>query len=1297
MPAEKKSALSALGDLSASIDADRPKHKRAGGEAADEIEEASLEEDVFYNFRKSAQHSKEPHRMHAGVVLAATEEVIRDKGLDLVPAAYFGAFMTSLENFQALDQQMIAATCHLLSMVFPKVSKGLLRTRFKQTAEILQRVHAHVAETAPAVKAVLECFGFMLTALDSSAWSQPIAQRVYNLVLSHCTDSRPKIRKRAHAEVRVILEGLHGSPTANNVAQTALQFCSTFTAKCSERNSLDTLHILGLYRLIMPILPAAQLKNLLKELSRLLGLHIAMVTQQVLLCLLAYAQDESKTPDADTATKILNLVSELEIPREDANISLPFLQLVTKTAADVCSADSQEGNQTLPLIVGRVATFFSVEQEGVLLAARDALTSLVRLIDTSLVDEYVSSRKAGSSAKRAPTRLERIIAHVESLLKFRYKHAWDASLQVFSALFRHLGRRGIIEPVNQLVVSAAELYDTADFHFKDQLSHALGAAISSFGPTHVLSLLPFNLEGADGEVKFSTSRVWLIKLLRENVQKGELRFFATQILPLASRLKTKAAAAAADARPIEAKNLMIVYSQLWELWPAFCNMPVDCAETFPNIAKNIGMTLENDSDLVPTLCTGLSLLINKFKDFLDRDESEAEHAEEENEQPSIGGVTFTKEGAQKSINAVARFSQQFITVLFNVFSTFAAEKRGPVFDAICAFTRISPAVGVSDRFKAILQKLAEAEVALASMEDSEAESLQKKEKERNRASMLMDLAIAFIPSLDHEMLQQLYRVLATNLLDSEAALQKRAYKLLGRISKNHPDWVASNIDEIQEMLIQSLAACATAAKKGRLKCLNHCMSSLSGDALTNFLGTLLGEVILATKEVNYKSREAAYNFLISAGRHMQEKSGDEGLHELLKMATAGLAGSHPHMISATIQALSRLLYEFRDEVSESLPEHIQNVILLFDHKSREIVSAALGFVKVAVVAFPPESLQPHLQELLQRLTNWSKDSKNHFRIKIRVIIERLYRKYGLEALEAVFPQEHIGLLRNIRKSKERAVKAKAQMTQKTLEERAAAKARKNMKKSANADFEKALEDASDDDDGIPVQGARAPANSKGLAGRAGKRAQTGIKQSANADPMDLLSHNGRFESGAAPHVARRPKSMFKTNEDGKIVVPSDSEEEELFPSKSGKRKQGGADAGVDVDLTDVLRAKRSGREIKKRIRDDYEPDEDEKEEGKKAKAGRFNDFNKKRRFQKGSTTPEKHTGAEYRSKKAPGDVTKTNRMQPYAYVPLGQRATEGLKKVKKGKVSGIVKGALKGSRDAKKFVKGSKQQKRHKK
>lgn len=95
-------------------------------------------------------------------------------------------------------------------------------------------------------------------------------------------------------------------------------------------------------------------------------------------------------------------------------------------------------------------------------------------------------------------------------------------------------------------------------------------------------------------------------------------------------------------------------------------------------------------------------------------------------------------------------------------------------------------------------------------------------------------------------------------------------------------------------------------------------------------------------------------------------------------------------------------------------------------KNREIVKSALGFVKVAIVALPTESVAPHLQALVPALLGWVHDHKNHFKQKTVHIFERMIRKFGYDDVYRFAGEgDEKKVLVGIRRKKERAKRKKA--------------------------------------------------------------------------------------------------------------------------------------------------------------------------------------------------------------------------------------------------------------------------------
>jgi ribosomal RNA-processing protein 12 len=157
--------------------------------------------------------------------------------------------------------------------------------------------------------------------------------------------------------------------------------------------------------------------------------------------------------------------------------------------------------------------------------------------------------------------------------------------------------------------------------------------------------------------------------------------------------------------------------------------------------------------------------------------------------------------------------------------------------------------------------------------------------------------------------------------------------------------------------------------------------------------------------------------------------------EYFLMVSAGLAGSSQHMISATIIALSRLLYEFKgtsntevadldDLSSEVIADLISTMEVFLTSKSREIARSAIGFIKVALVSLPKEVMESRLEKLVPNLMVWSHETKGHFRVKVKSLMERMIRRFGFDTIIQYTPEADHKLLVNIRKTKERKKKGK---------------------------------------------------------------------------------------------------------------------------------------------------------------------------------------------------------------------------------------------------------------------------------
>ena len=71
-----------------------------------------------------------------------------------------------------------------------------------------------------------------------------------------------------------------------------------------------------------------------------------------------------------------------------------------------------------------------------------------------------------------------------------------------------------------------------------------------------------------------------------------------------------------------------------------------------------------------------------------------------------------------------------------------------------------------------------------------------------------------------------------------------------------------------------------------------------------------------------------------------------GLPTLMAMVMGGLVATTPHMVSACVMALARLLFEFAGLLEQAAPRLLETVLMLLRSKSREVIKSVIGFCKV---------------------------------------------------------------------------------------------------------------------------------------------------------------------------------------------------------------------------------------------------------------------------------------------------------------------------------------------------------------
>jgi len=77
---------------------------------------------------------------------------------------------------------------------------------------------------------------------------------------------------------------------------------------------------------------------------------------------------------------------------------------------------------------------------------------------------------------------------------------------------------------------------------------------------------------------------------------------------------------------------------------------------------------------------------------------------------------------------------------------------------------------------------------------------------------------------------------------------------------------------------------------------------------------------------------------------------------------------------------------------------IQSCLLLLQSRAKEVVKSVIGFFKVLIVILPIDDLGAYIPDLIEGLLLWSGEHTNHFKSRVKHILERIMKKIGFSFL-----------------------------------------------------------------------------------------------------------------------------------------------------------------------------------------------------------------------------------------------------------------------------------------------------------
>ncbi|KAG1334382.1 RRP12-like protein [Cocos nucifera] len=1185
----------------------------------DEAAGEDLAAGVLARFHSS---TRDDHQ-HFCAAVGTMVQALKDQGIPLTPVAYFGAAASSLDRLSrdpaSGSDPVATALLSFLSMALPRVSSAVLRSKGASVAETLVRILGFGSLPEGGVKAGLKCVSHLLVVGDKGNW--PSVSTLYGVLIGFVTDHRPKVRKQSHVCLQNVLQSFQGLSVLVSASEgiTAIfeRFlllaggCNPMSSAAERegpRGAMEVLYILNALKDCIPLMSMKSTNVILKYCKPLLDLRQSVVTRSILEIL----QSLCSSPTSVVAPEVLlDLLCSLALSITDKEKSADGMastaRLLNVGIKKVYQLNRQICIVKLPVTFNALGEILASEYEEAIFAATEALKGLIGYcLDESLVQQGVDQIKTsdGGTRKSGPTIIEKICTIIEGFLGYRYNAVWDMSFQVLSTAFDQLGESSyyLMAGAVRSLADMQKLSDE-DFPYRKQLHECVGSALGALGPHVFLRLLPLNLDADD----ISDANVWLLPLLKHYIVGAHLRYFTEKILEIVRRLQQKSLKLEKEGRVYSARSAEGLVYSLWSLLPAFCNYAVDTSSSFKILQKVLCDALRQEPSVRGIICSSLQILIQQNKDILSG--NSVVFDDEICKPERKARDHYTLDVADKNLKAIRSFSSEFFSVLSEVFLTSSKESGGCLQCAIHELASISDERVVKKFFMTAMHKLLKVtQEVIKVKQDNNSNSMQidsssgKVSLSHSRA-LLLDFAAALLPGLGKQEIGLLFSAIKPAFQDEEGQIQKKAYKILSVMLKECDGFLSSNMDELLGLMIAAFP-CHFSAKCHRLESLYFLIVHISKDPSEqrkrDIISSFLTEILLALKEI-----------------------------------AGGLAGETPHMISAAVKGLARLAYEFSDLISVAY-NLLPSAFLLLQRKNRKIIKANLGLIKVLIAKSKVDGLQMHLREMVEGLLKWDNDTKTHFKAKVKLLIEMLVRKCGLDAVKEVMPEEHMKLLTNIRKTKERKErKARSEADSESLHSRTtmSRQSRWNHTRIFSDFGDEDGEDDSDAELGVAgafsgrrtmvssLPGSKAASLRSSRMRLAAKSLPEDLLDHLEVDPLDLLDRQKIRSALQSSTILKRKQASYDEPEidpDGRLIVHEDG-----YRPKKEKSLSSDHDSDSRSYIGSCSMVSSSTRTQKKR--------------------------------RKTTDTGWAFTGREYTNKKAGGDVKKKDKLEPYAYWPLDRK------------------------------------------
>lgn len=897
-------------------------------------------------------------------ILSAIVSVLKQNKSNETSSEYYLALMKTLDH--AETDQSICAILSLLKMLLSTLPKNILQSQFNETSQTLIGIldkFSLILDSHLIIRLCIDCLTVILLAQDSNTLNNDFAIIIYDKILSFSVHTKPKIRKKAQNTICLFLKNLNStdtdkSPECCQLVSLVADYC-VLTLKSfqeSEKSSISNtkiLHLLAFLRDIIYIMPQKRVKLISKKLLKILKSKNTMLTACCLQTLHSLYTSQTLVLSSKFSIRIISILYGYQLKLEESETTLAWLVVIQEALCNVVKHDLEKCSLILFKILTKMKELSKFDDEKIVCALNNSVNTVIQKCLTPMCTD--------TNANKYKKLLRKIIQLAHDGLKNKSVHSVRLHTLIFiKVLYQVIGHTCAKEMATCLTI-LADLHDSHKSIYSAYVENAIEAAVKSLGPELVLSKLPLTTPKSD----FDNRRIWLLSILSNAINKSTLSYFRDTILPLTIMCDNKLIEHQDKNDQSGAHTYKSLYKKIWSLLLGFCNSPNDIKSNFKTIANILGLAITDKKDLRMIVIQSLKKLI----------------------------MTSIEKNAVDDIQELEKFSSMYLPSLINIYATKTNDSdeeshRCAILDLIKVYLSISSRETIGKLFDDILKQL----------DGNESDDFLKE--------ALFDLIQILINFIDKNKLKNIYETCAVMINDKKNFIdQQKWYKVIEKILLSKSEichkFVKENRKKIQKMFVEATENMIPVSKENRLYCLRCLIKSHPKLQKTNFLKSIIPEIVMCIKGYDETCRTVSYELLNEIANKFETNV--EFFEEYIDMLIAGFGGD-PSYVSSSLLGLAEIMFKYHNSISNNkLAEIVEYLSTLITETSKEIINSLLGLLKVLTTSLSTTSLCPLMTIIIKCLTAMTDDCKRHFRKKISDILLKLVKKFDFKTIFEMVP------------------------------------------------------------------------------------------------------------------------------------------------------------------------------------------------------------------------------------------------------------------------------------------------------